>query len=462
MTPALEGDLAQHFAHLAAHVDPATLPEEASEAAKKSILDTLGVSLAASGLEPAARSVLSLVREGSSSEATVLGYGGRASAADAAFVNGALAHALDFDDQTPWGQHAASSIVPAALALAERVGGVSGGTLIAAVAVGQDLFARLRRHVGWRKDWNLSSVLGVYAGTVAAGRVLGLPADRIESALGIASMHSSGVMNMVAGTGSDLRGMYAAFSARGAVTSALLAERGLSGVPELFEGETGVLATYFHGEYDRHAILHDLGSDFRGAGTLYKLWPSVGTSHSHIHATLKLMEELGIAADDIESLRVHVGDYHAVMCRPLADRRTPASGADAKFSLPFLVALAAVRGGVGLHDFTPAGLDDAAVLALAQRVQPIPNAGLDWTDVLPPGRVEIRTRDGRTATRVGTGVPGNGGNPLTWDQLTAKFVECAGAAAAPLDPMRVSRAAGLIRRLETVSDVREVVDLLAD
>ena len=95
-----------------------------------------------------------------------------------------MAHCLDFDDQTPWGQHAGSSIVPAVLAVAERRGGVAGRELIAAVAAGQDLFARLRRNVAWRKDWNCPRSLGVFAATAAAARVLDLPPVQVANALG--------------------------------------------------------------------------------------------------------------------------------------------------------------------------------------------------------------------------------------------------------------------------------------
>jgi 2-methylcitrate dehydratase PrpD len=103
----------------------------------------------------------------------------------AAFANGAMAHCLDLDDQTPWGQHASSSIVPAALAIAERIGGVACKDMIAAVAAGQDIFARLRCNVAWKKDWNLSSVLGVFAATAAAGHLLGLSREEMINAFGI-------------------------------------------------------------------------------------------------------------------------------------------------------------------------------------------------------------------------------------------------------------------------------------
>src|SRR6266446_9990256 len=98
-------------------------------------------------------------------------------------VSGALimlsfACCLDFDDLTPWGNHATSSIVPAAFAVAERKGGVSGREMIAAVAIGQDIFARTLSNVDWRKDWNMSTVVGVFAGAAAASRILALSREQ--------------------------------------------------------------------------------------------------------------------------------------------------------------------------------------------------------------------------------------------------------------------------------------------
>ncbi|MFG3151449.1 MmgE/PrpD family protein [Streptomyces sp. NPDC048219] len=455
-------DIVHPLAACAADTCYEGLPTEAIEAAKKSILDTLGVILAASGTEPAVRGVIDLVREGGGrSEASVLAFGGKAPAMAAAFANGAMAHCLDYDDQTPWGQHCSSSIVPAALAVAERQGGVRGADLIAAVAAGQDLFARLRRNVGWRKDWNLSTVLGVFAATVAAGRVLGLSGERLADALGIASMQSSGVMEVVAGTGSDLRAMYAGFSARGAVTAALLADKGITGVPDLFEGEHGVLHSYFAGTYDREAILADLGTEYQGGGTLYKPWPAVGTAHSHIHATIGLMDDHGLSTSDIEELRVHVGDYHDLMCRPLDARRAPATLVDAKFSLPFLVALAAVRRTVRVSDFFPDALRDPEVLDVARRVVPVADRKLDWTMELPPGRVELRLRDGRHLIRTGTDVPGSAEVPMTWDGITRKFEDCASAAVRAPSAGQVRTAIRLVRDLEASDDATEVVRALA-
>lgn len=460
--PVPTADLVHHLADAVVHTRYAKLPADAVEAAKKSILDTLGVILAASGMEPAVQGVVDLVREsGGRPESSVLAFGGKAPAIMAAFANGAMAHCLDYDDQTPWGQHASSSIIPAAFAVAERKGGVPGRDMIAAVAAGQDIFARLRCNVGWRKDWNLSSVMGVFAATAAAGRVLGLSREQMKNAFGIASMQSCGVMEVVCGTGSDLRGMYAGFSAKGAVMAALLAEKGTTGVESLFEGKYGFFNTYFDGKYDRDKILEDLGSDYQGGGTLYKLWPSVGTAHSHIHATIDLMTHHDLNLEDIDEIRVYVGDYHDLMCRPLEARRSPTTLVDAKFSLPFLVAIAAVRRGMSVSDFTAQAMKDPRVLVVAQKVVPVQDETLDWKLELPPGRVEIIMRDGRRFEKVGTNVPGSSETPMTWDDIARKFGDCASVATAPPSMDQVIRVQQLTRDLESLSNVTELLHVLA-
>ncbi|MET3518369.1 MmgE/PrpD family protein [Mesorhizobium abyssinicae] len=434
------------------------VPSDAREAAKKSLLDTIGVMLAASGLEPAVHGVIDIIRESAGApQSTVLGLPGKVPALSAALANGALAHCLDYDDQTPWGQHSGSSIVPAVLAVAERQGGVSGKELIAAIAAGQDIFARLRCNVGWKKDWNLSTVLGVFAATAAAARVMSLSPKQTADALGIATMQSSGIMEMVAGRGSDLRGLYAGFSARGAVLAAMMAERGITGIDKAFEGEYGFMRTYFNGQYDRQAIVRNLGSEFLGSGTLYKRWPCVGTAHSHMKAAIDIMTENDLQPEQISEIRLHVGDYHDLMCQPLEERRAPATLADAKFSLPFLVSVAIVRRGMSVKDFSSVGLSDHEVLAVGRKMHLISDPALDWKLELPLGRVQILARDGRSWVREGIAVPGNSDNPLSWDDICAKFRECASVSMTPVAATKVLRAESLARSLEELPDASELI-----
>lgn len=455
-------DLVHLFGSHAAGLAYDDLPDQARMAAKKSILDTIGVILAASGTEPAVRPIIEIVKEtGGKPECTILGFGGKAPAIMAALANGALAHCLDYDDQTPWGQHTASSIVPAVFALAERRGGVTGQELIAAVAAGQDIFARLRRNVGWKKDWNLSTVLAVFAATASSCRVMGLSPVQTAHALGIATMQSSGIMEMVAGRGSDLRGMYAGFSAKGAVLAAMMAERGVTGIEKAFEGEYGFMNTYFGGRFDREKILADLGTDLMGSGTLYKRWPCVGTAHSHMKAAIDIVSRNDVDLDDIAEIRLHVGDYHDLMCQPLEERRAPATLADAKFSLPFLVSVAIAKQGMSVSDFSQAGLADERILSIGRKMSLVRDPALDWKLELPPGRVEIVTRDGRRWLEEGRKVPGNADNPMSWQDVCEKFRECCAVAINPIPIDRQTQAEDMACRLEELSDATELMTSLA-
>ncbi|ACC75827.1 MmgE/PrpD family protein [Paraburkholderia phymatum] len=446
-------DLCQVFAKHVAETRFEDLSNEAVDAAKKSILDIIGVTLAGSGMEPAVRGVADVVLDaGGRQEASVLGFGGKIPAQSAAFANGVMAHCLDFDDQTPWGAHPDSTVVPAVLALAERKGKVSGRDLITSVALGQDLFVRLRCNVGWRQDWNLSSVVGAFAGAAAAAYIHGLSREQIAHALGIASMQSSGTMQVIFGIGSDLRGMYAGFTAQGAVMSVLLAQRGITGIAELFEGKAGIFNVYFSGKYEREKMIERLGKEYLGGSMLYKAWPAVGNVHTYIHATIELMKEHGLKPGDIEQIKVFVGDFHQRMCYPLELRRAPATLVDAKFSLPFCVALAAARGQIRISDFSAAALLDPEVLGIAEKVIPIEDSSLDWKVKIPDGRMEIVTRDGGSFARLGDNVPGSSEAPMSWESIEQKFRDCAAVAANPLTVEKTDCAIQLARDLESLED----------
>ncbi|NIF56082.1 MmgE/PrpD family protein [Burkholderia sp. Ax-1724] len=454
-------DLCHHFANSLANTRYEDLSADAIEGAKKTILDTLGVTLAASGMEPAVRALVELLQQGGgSAESTVLGFGGKLPAISAAFANGSMAHCLDFDDQTPWGAHAASSVVPSVFAIAERMGGVSGKRLITAVAIGQDLFARLRCNVGWNQNWNLSSMVGAFSATASAAYVLGLSAEQTGHALGIASQQSCGTMEVIFATGSDLRGMYAGFTAKGAVIAALLAQKGITGIKTLFEGKAGIFNVYFGGKYDREKMLDGLGERFLGGTTLYKAWPAVGNSHTYIHATIELMKEKGIAAKDIETIRTFVGDFTNTMCTPLEVRRAPNTLVDAKMSLPFIVGVAASKGRMNIADFSEAAIKDPEVLAMAAKVVPVQDPNQNWTFKLPDGRIEIVTRDGRVFERLGDNIPGSAEAPLSWEQLTEKFVSCASVAAVPPSKTGIDKARELVCTLESASDATDVIRVL--
>jgi len=454
-------DLSHDFAAFVVNTRFEDLSTEAVEGAKKSILDTVGVVLAATGVEPAVRGVNALVTEaGGTPESSLMGFGGRAPALWAAFHNGAMAHCLDFDDHAPEGHHPSSSIVPAVFALAERRGGVSGKNLIAAVAAGQDMFLRMRRNVPSRLDWHITTVLGVFSAAASAAHVLGLSTEQTISALGIAGMQSCGTLELAYGVGSDLRGMYAGFSTKGAVLGALMAEKNIRGVQSMFEGKAGLFNVYFSGEYDRTNMIKDLGRHYHGGEILYKPWPSCGASHGFIHATLELMKEQGLTAGDIKEIRVNVGDFQKQLCEPIESRRRPATPADAKFSIPYCIAVAATKGAVKLTDFFGDALKDPAVWATAEKITAVVDESFNWKSKLPKGRLDVVTQDGRTFSRVGENVPGDIECPMSWEYLNKKFSESASLAAVTPSAEGLKKAIELVRNLDSVDDATQVLRVL--
>ena len=187
----------------------------------------------------------------------------------------------------------------------------------------------------------------------------------------------------------------------------------------------------------------------------------MGTAHSHLHATIGIVDQRDLRLQDIAELRVFVGDYHQLMCSPLEARRAPTTLVDARFSLPYLVAVAAKQRDVRLADFTTAALRDPSVLAAAARVIPIADSSLDWNLVMPPGRVEIVTHDGRRFDKTGIDVPGSDTAPMTWQQLEDKFQDCMAASLRPLSIARQNDVMSSVSSLEDVDNVSTLLQMLA-
>jgi 2-methylcitrate dehydratase PrpD len=197
----------------------------------------------------------------------------------------------------------------------------------------------------------------------------------------------------------------------------------------------------------------------------FKVWPACGYTRPTNTATMELRRELGIQPEDVESIAV-IGGTGAtqLLSEPLELKRRPQLSIDGKYSIPFTTAVMMVKGNVTLRDYTDEGLRDARVLAMADRVTYRPDVGA----AMPVGgssgvsrpTVEIRLKDGRVVSRNPKGVPGDPQNPVTQEMLEAKFRDCVSFAAKPLAGADIERAIALIRDLEQLPDVSEIMQLL--
>ena len=183
-------DATRKLARFAAAVRYDDLPKPLVKLMKQCVLDTLGLCIGATTLAPEAKIIASYVKAmGGHAQSSILGFGGKAPAAWAAFINGSLAHMLDYDS-TGDGGHTSVATIPVAFAMAEKSGGVSGRDLIAALACGADIHTRLAQSVDiqeWAmvEGWLPTQLLGYVSGAATAGRVLGLDERQMENALGM-------------------------------------------------------------------------------------------------------------------------------------------------------------------------------------------------------------------------------------------------------------------------------------
>lgn len=461
--------LARHVARLRYDDLPAPLVA----LVKDCILDTLGVAIGASGLCPEARTVADYVVDmGGREEASLLGFGRKAPAAWAAFVNGSLGHMLDYDDVGAGG-HVSIVTIPVACALAEKLGTVSGRDLITAIAAGTDLHTRLNQAVtipDWTiaEGWFPTQMFGYLSGAAAAGRLLGLDETAMENALGIAFNQMCGSRQMAVGAATHMRSMQAGFSGQGAILAAELAQRGIEGSKDVIEGRYGVFRTYVRDPHpDWSALLDGLGREWPLlARHGFKIWPACGYTRATNTATLKLRREHALRPDDVEAITVIGGTGGAqLLSEPLELKRRPRLAIDGKYSIPFTTAVMMVNGNVTLKDYTDEGLRDPAVLAMADRVsyRPDPDATVPvgGESALSRPTVEIRTRDGRVLSHRADGVPGDPRHPVGHDEIVAKFRDCVGFAAQPVAPAGVDEVIERVERLEALADAAALLRALS-
>ena len=455
-------DMAEEFARhiVAARFDD--LPLETIIVTKRSILDTIGVAVGASGIMPEVKALVELVKEGGGKpESTIWGFGGRVPSWMAAYANGAMAHSLDYDDvYDDNGVHPSATCVPAVLAIAERVGGVTGKDLILAVALGNDLISRMSQAVSAKHGWFLTPTFGVFSAAASCAKVLRLTVEQTVDAFGIAFCQSAGTMEIVYGTDSNIRAMYECFVGKTGVLAALMAQRGISGVKSSMEGQKGLFNVYFDGEYDRSKLTSDLGVRFEGNTVSFKAWPFCRRAHPAVTSVISLLKRENIPLSAIMKIVVDTNSGSEPLCVPTESRVRPKTLLDAKFSIPYTVATAVLKQWVGLEDFNNQAIIDKKTTELAGKVQSRLNPSYEGIRGMTPGRVEITTTDGRVFTQVDDYPYGHPGNPISVEDSTRKFRECAARSIVPLDSASIDRLITIFDHLEAATDVNVIPALL--
>ncbi|RWO94429.1 MAG: MmgE/PrpD family protein [Mesorhizobium sp.] len=408
-----------------------TIPEKAIERAKLSILDTIACAIGGSN-DPIAHFARRLgALSGGKPESTVWISGEKLPSSLAVLVNATVARALDFDDTYEIcinGCHASAYDVPPALALAERDPSITGSELLSAVATAIDLHVRLARSVTTNAiDTGRDNMVAVWGATAVSTKLLRLEEDKTRNAFGIAYSHAAGEFQMYE-EGAHTVALQQGLRARSGLESALSAMVGFNGPREPFFGKYGFYKA-FEPDYDLDMLMDSLGSDYLNASISFKPWPSCRATHHGIDGLLQLRERHNFIGEDIVSIELGLNQRaRSVVAQPRDRKWNPNDPVVARFSLPYVVSVAAERGSVAIGDFRAEALDDPAVRQIMAATMVEIDPEIDRThgrDGNSPTTVKVKLKSGEQYfIRVDTPF-GHPESPASLDDGMRKLKACA-------------------------------------
>ena len=449
-------DVAVNLAKNVVNVRYEDLPPEAIEVTKRDILDVIGSGLAGTSAEGSKELFEMITHWGGIEESTILLFGNKVPTLNAAMVNAAMARALELDSYHDTTAHGSVSVFPAAYALAEKKGNVSGKALITAVALGVDVMIRLGLAPHSWLGWSRAALHGYFGAAAAAGKILNLDEGKMVNTLGLAYSLAAGD-NQSSVDGALSKRLSSGFAAKGGVFAALLAQSGITGAENCLEGKFGLYPMFERGEYDRERIIADLGRKFMVTTTCFKPYPSCGLTHGAIDAALSAVREYDIAADDVEEVSITVGTMaYGVVCDPIDIKQKPESPVNAQFSAPYTVAAAIVGRKLNLDDFTDEAIKRTQILQLTKKVKTTMDSEMDFS----AAKVEIKMKSGKEYSKRVDIAKGRPDNPMTTEEFNSKFWDCVGHAVKPLPRVNIEKVIELVNGLEDVNDVSSIMKLL--
>jgi 2-methylcitrate dehydratase PrpD len=429
--------LVQQLARFAVTVRNA-VPDEVAVSVRRRLLDVLGLCVAATELDTSKAALAFVADQGGQPQSHAIGVG-RVSAAWAAFGNGVLAHSLDYDDtHLPSILHPSASVVPAALAVAERTG-AGGEQVIGAIAAGLEICVRTGM-AGYDRESNNStffehgqhatSICGAIGSAAAAALLLpGSDAKTVADAMGIAVSMASGVIEANR-TGGTVKRLHCGWAAHSGVVAADLAHRGFTGPPTALEGRFGFYQAFLHGRFNAAEISEGLGGHWEVPSIFFKPYPANHFTHTAVDAAVALREK-GIRPQDVAAAHLAVATPTVrTIGEPLEVKQRPETGYQAQFSGPYAVAAGLIGGGglaVGLEDYT----DELARDPLRRELMAKVTVGGDpeCDAIYPyqfPAILTVRTTDGRELVEKVMANRGGPQRPLTDAELARKFQDNAG------------------------------------
>lgn len=430
------------------------MPPEATKLAKDAMLDCFGVTLAGAATSDGKIMTAFVRGVGGNPVATVIGGGFRTSAPWAALANGTMGHAEDFDDSAPaMLGHPSVPLLPAILALGEERG-ASGREVIESYIVGFETESKLGRALipsgHYQRGWHATGTLGTMGAAAASARMLKLDVEQTKMALGIAASQVAGLRQNF---GTMTKPFHAGNAARGGVVAAMLARQGFTAHASIIEERSG-FCNVFKGDNpcEPENITSGLGDtlEITTSGIAFKLYPSCHETHACITTAIELVEAHGIRYQDVESVDCAVSE----LIGTVAFYTEPKTGLEGKFSVEYCIARALHDGKVGLADFTDEKVNQSDVQETVRKIRRRVDPSLPGLSVID---LVVRMKDGRELKKRSDPIlKGFPQQPLTRDELAAKYTNCARLT---LPSQDVERSLALLESLEDLGDITELMEV---
>ena len=436
------------------------VPQATRASVRRELLDYLGAAIAGRAAAGLPQWLKVLIDMGGRPDARVIG-GPRVPAPTAALCNGYFGHVLEFDDTHDEAVlHAGSATIPAVFAAAGLRGEVSGREFCEALLLGIELTCRLG--VGTKLNlveggWIYTALFGHFGATLAAARLIEPRPEVLRNALGIVYCLASG-NHQSTREGAPTKHVQPGFAAANAITAAMMASRGLPGVKHPLTGEDGLSRVYLHELFDPARATRGLGTEWEFDRLSIKPYPTCRLTHPAISAALDLHSQLGRDTEKIERVELIIGPQaHDVVGREALEKRTPQTRVNAQFSVYWSVASALAYGEVTPRQLAEEIPPSAKMREWIAKISGTPDPAAAQRDV---GGCTLRAH-GSFGTREveQTSAKGHPDNPLTEDELLAKFK--ANLRYAKVSDTHAAELADAIMNVDSLSDVRPLADAIA-
>jgi 2-methylcitrate dehydratase PrpD len=416
---------------------PQDISREVFNRARYFLLDYLGVTIRGSIAESSPPVYRMIEHIGASGPSTIIGTGVRTSPGYAALANGTAGHAIELDDTHNAGSiHLGVVMFSAALALAETIPDVAPEPFLIAVIAGYEAAARIAMAVQPKEHYLLgfhpTATCGVFGATITASKLLRLSAEQMLSAVGIAGSMAAGSLEFLH-EGAWTKRLHPGLAAQNGIQAAMLAAEGFNGPSTILEGRDGFLAGYSRQPIPER-ITDGLGQSFEIMRTSVKPHACCRYMQGPIDAILDIVQTHDLKPEQVTNIEVAVLEAGwTLVAEPRAQKYKPQSVVDAQFSMPFGAAIAVLHRRAGLDEFTAENAQSTRVRSLMGRVTLVKDIRLDrnfpkeWN-----ARVTIFLDDGRQYENFIQHPKGDPQNPLSWEELVAKFASLA-SAVIPLD-----------------------------